>query len=165
MKEEAFTWYLILAFKCVWICTSAENNNFAAALNYHNDPLHCTHTALTHTHTAQILPFSHFKLHEIFISAKHPRFPLHSRTDSFYLKLVPWNVEDGDTDPAMKKKGGWGGRKKTLNYYCGFSALMPSDVQCGRSIKHFVRVSRCECGSNLAGKPSRHLRCGFHLNP
>lgn len=82
----------------------------------------------THTHCAQLLAFSQFKLHWIFISAKHSWFPLHSKTDSFYLKLVLWNVEGGDTELKNKRK----------LYYCGFSALMSFDLQCQGSIKHFI---------------------------
>lgn len=41
MEERAFISQLVLAFQCAGICTSAENKNFAAALNYHNDPQRC----------------------------------------------------------------------------------------------------------------------------
>lgn len=52
MQDDASIKHLILVPKCVRICTSAESNNLAAVLNYHNK----THAAHTHART-QILPY------------------------------------------------------------------------------------------------------------
>ena len=116
MKENALILHLILVFQRVWICTSAENNNFAAALNYHNDPQH-----------TQILSFLHFILHEIFISARHSWFPLHSKNCQFVFEACgvkcwrwwywPCNEEEKRT-------------KENTNCNCGFSALLSLDSRC-----------------------------------
>lgn len=71
-------------------------------------PTQCS-THISHTH---ILTFFTVQFHELFISAKHSRFLTCSKTDSFCLKLLLWNVEYGDIDQAMESKGNV--LKKTL---------------------------------------------------